>query len=257
MKNAVRALGWATRALWVLLMVFSATSLYSAVTLGIGFGEPQVSYSEDAMVTSLPFLINNTGFYDITDLNVTTAITDAEGKAISSSTTFVPLITAGSNAEVVHNISLSLSDLNLTALAFEDTNFETNTIVALKFARAIPVQMSTNASIPWGAPLYNLSIGEIGYKFNDTHLIGTVNLTFENHSPFFSVTGTIRCEFYNSKGEYLGSGGTNVDVPPYSGYQGQMELALNDPTKLTPNGEIRVYFDMTIFSLGPLVIPYG
>lgn len=257
MKNAARALGWATRVLWVLLMVFSITSLYSALTLGIGFGEPQVSYSEDAMVTSLPFLINNTGFYDITDLNITTVLTDAEGRAISLSTTFMPLIAAGSNTEVVHNISLSLSDLNLTALAFEDTNFETNTTIALTFARAIPVQMSTNASIPWGAPLYNLSIGEISYSFNGTHLIGTVNLSFENHSPFFSVTGAIRYELYNSEGEQLGSGGTNVDVPPYAGYQGQAEIVINDPIKLTLSGEIHVYFDMTIFSLGPLVVPYG
>ena len=257
MRNAVRALGWATRALWVLLIAFSITSLYSVLTLRIAFGEPKASYSEDTMVTSLPFLINNTGFYDITDLNITTVIADTEGKAISLSTTFVPLITAGSNAEVVHNISLSLSDLNLTALAFEDTNFEINTIVALKFARAIPVQMSTNASIPWGAPLSNLSVGEIGYSFNGTHLIGTVSLSFENHSPFISVTGTIRYEFYNNEGEYLGSGATNVDVPPYSGYQGQMELVLSDPTKLTPSGEIHVYFDMTMFSLGPVVIPYG
>lgn len=257
MKNAARALGWATKALWILLIVFSITSLYSALSLGIGFGEPQVSYSEDAMVTSMPFRIHNTGFYDITDLNVTTVITDTEGRAVSSSTTFVPLIAAGSDAEVMHNISLSLSDLNLTALAFEDTNFETNTIIALKFARAIPVQMSTNTSIPWGAPLYNLSIGEIGYSFNGTHFVGTADLSFENHSPFFNVTGTIRYELYNSGGERLSSGETTVDVPSYSGYQGQMRLVLDDPTKLTPSGEIHVYFDTTVFSIGPVVVPYG
>ncbi len=257
MKNAIRALSWATRALWVLLLVFSITSLYSALTLRIGFGEPEISYSGDTMITSMPFLINNTGFCDITDLNVTTVIADAEGKIISLSTTVVPLIAAGSNAEVVHNTSLSLSDLNLTALAFEDTNFETNTSIMLKFARAIPFQISTNASMPWGAPLYNLSIGEIGYNFNGTHLIGTANLSFENHSPFFSVTGAIRYELYNSEGEQAGSGSTNVDVAPCSGYQGQAEIVISDPMKLTPSGEVYVYFDMTVFSLGPLVIPYG
>lgn len=257
MKNAARALGWATKALWILLIVFSITSLYSALSVGIGFGEPRIGYSNGAMVTSQPFLINNTGFYDITDLNVTTVITDTEGRAISASTTFVPLIAARSNAEVTHNVSLSLSDLNLTALAFEDTNFKTNTIIALKFARAIPVQMSTNASIPWGAPLYNLSIGEVGYSSNGTNLIGTADLSFENHSPFFNVTGTVRYELYNSGGERLGSGETTVDVPSYSGYHGQMRLALDDPTKLTPSGEFHVYFDTTVFSLGPVVVPYG
>jgi hypothetical protein len=257
MKNAARALGWATKALWILLIAFSTTAAYSAITLRIGFGEPQTTYSEDATITSLPFLINNTGFYDITDLNFTTVIKDAEGKAISTSTTFAPLIASGGNIEVVHNISLSVNDLNLTVFAFEDTIFETDNSVRLKFANAVPIQMSTNGSMDWRAPLHSFSIGEISYSFNGTHLIGTATLSFENHSPFLNVTGTIRYELYNNQGEYLGFGQTNVDVTPYSSYQGQSEIVVDNPAKLTPSGEIHVYFDMTLFSFGPVVMLYG
>ena len=42
MRYVVRALGWATKILWILIIVFSVTAVYSALNVRMGFGEFQV-----------------------------------------------------------------------------------------------------------------------------------------------------------------------------------------------------------------------
>lgn len=257
MRQALRALGWATKVLWVLIIFFAATVIYSALNFRMGFGEPQATFSDGVVVMSFPLLIDNHGYYQVSDLNLTTRLIDNEGKLVSTSTTIVPLIAYSSNLEKSHNISLSLSNLNLTYFLFEDSNFEADLSIAMKFARAVSLQVATDMIIPWGAPLYNFSVGEMTYRFNGTHYLGAVPISFENHSSFLNVTGAIRFEIYNNRGEFVGSGGKIVDVPSYSGCGDQIELIVDDPTKITTSGQARVSFETSMFSFGPMVVPYG
>ncbi len=257
MRQALRALGWATKVLWILIIVFAATVAYSALNFRMGFGEPQASFSDGVIVMSFPLIINNSGYYPVSDLNLTTRLIDNRGTLISTSTTFLPLITHNSNLEKTHNISLSLNDLNLTHFLFEDSNFTADLSITMKIARAFSLQTATDMVIPWGAPLYKFSIGEITYRSNGTHYLGDVPISFENHSPFLSVTGIIRFEVYNNRSEYVGSGEKFVDVPSHSGYGDQIELIIDYPANITANGQARVSFETSMFSFGPMVMPYG
>jgi hypothetical protein len=251
MKQAIRALSIATKILWILIIIFSITAAYSAVNLRVNFGEPKTSFSDGIISISTPFFINNTGFYEITDLNITTHIKDRENKAVSTSTTIVSTIPPNSNIQETHNITLNLKNLTreLLYLAFNDSVLEMHTFVALRFANVIPIQMSTNATMQWGAPLYNFAIGEISLNYAQKML--TVPLSFENHA-FFGVNGTMRLEVYNSENEQISIAQIIVEVASGSRFEGFVEMSV-DPSKLTREGQIHVFFETSMFSVGPII----
>jgi hypothetical protein len=253
MKQAIRALAIATLILWILLIAFAITAVYSIMNLGIDFGETQFFSSDDNVVLSLPFSINNPGYYDISELNVTTHVTDYNGTLLALSETFVPLIASGSNVETAHNISIDLNDLFMgyTEFLFNDSSFDLETFISLNFAHAIPVQISMNMTIPWGAPFSNLSIGEISVlPYNSTHSEVVIPLSFENHS-FFDIVGTMRLEVYNDVDELVTSGQTSLDVPSNDRYVGQVEmyLSIGDRSKLTESGNLHLVFESPMFTV--------
>lgn len=259
MRYAVRALGWATKIVWILMVFFAATSVYSALNVKMGFGQPQVFLSSGFIIISVPLFVNNTGLYDLSELNMTVAVTDYNESFASTSTTFVPLIPRGSSIETAHNVSMSLDDTTSKLLdyLFNDTVFNLDLSLKLNFAGAIPFQVSTNMTMPWGAPLYNFSIGQISYNFlNLTHQEAIIPISFENHSPYFSVDGFMRFEIYNDNGELLGFSVSDLNVPSHSGYDGQVETIV-DVSKVTGSGEVHFYFETSAFSIGPVVMPYG
>jgi len=259
MRYAVRALGWATKILWILIIVFAGTSVYSAINVRMSFGEPQLFLSNELVVISIPLFINNTGFYDLSELNMTVDVMDYNGSLVLTSTTFVPLIPRGSSVETAHNVSMSLDDITSKApnYLFNDTIIGVDMTVKLNFAHAVPLGVSMNKTIPWGAPLYNFSIGQISYGYyNLTHQRVIIPLSFENHSPYFGVDGTMQVEMYNSGYALLGSRTLSLNVPSHSRYEGEVELIV-DVSKLTESGELHFYFETSTVSLGPVVMPYG
>ena len=265
MRYAARALGWATKILWILIIVFSATAVYSVMNIRMSFGQPQIFPSNGFMVISVPLFVNNTGIYDLSELNMTVAVMDYNGSLVSTSATFVPSIPRGSSIETAHNVSMSLDDITSELLdyMFNDTVFNVDLSAKLNFARAIPFQASMNMTIPWGAPLYNFSIGQISYNFlNITHQELIIPISFENHSPYFDVDGTMQVEIYNdnktynNNGELLGTGLLDLNVPSLSSYDSQVEIVV-DISKITGSGEVRFYFEISGFSFGPEVRSYG
>ncbi|MDH5449307.1 MAG: hypothetical protein OEX77_00200 [Candidatus Bathyarchaeota archaeon] len=255
MRQVVRALGWATRILWVAIIIFGLTVAYSATNLQAGVGQPQPPLVSNGLMTlALPFYINNTGFYSISGLNITTEIRDHNGTSVSTSTTLVPLIPADSFVERTHNISVSLPYMaqNLTYLVFEDSNLTINVLIAMMFAHAVSLQMSANTTLWWGAPLSNFAIGEISADLIAQEMI--VPLNFENHSPVY-IDGTLRLEIYNGNNQHLGSGMMDVSVPPGHMYDDRLEVSV-DVSKLTEKGEVHFYFETSTFSLGPIIMSW-
>jgi len=257
MKPAIRALGIAIIIIWIFLIAFSVTALYSVMNLGIGFGEAQFFPSSTGVMLSLPFFINNSGYYDISELNVTTRITDSNGTLLTVSETFVPLVSTGSNIEAAHNISIELSDvMERIELIFNDSFFVFDTFVALNFARFVPVQLSMNMTVPWGAPFNNVSVGEISVlPFNSTHVRVVVPLSFENNS-YFDITGTMQLEIYNDVDELVTSGETSLDVRSQSPYDGQVDMDPTEASKLTDSGRVHFIFETPMFTVEQWM-PYG
>jgi len=259
MKWAIRALGWATYILWLIVTVFTVTAVYSASQLGLDFsGEPQTSTSGGTITLSVPFAVDNKGFYDISDLNITTMIKESNGVLVSNSSTIVSLISSGNKTDATHNISITLNNMtsaSLSRLLFNDTEFNVDMSFALKYARVIPLEISTNSTMTWGAPLYNLALGDIPLPelHNSTHVRAILPLSFENHS-FFTLNGTVLAEIVNTAGHKVGGTTDPINAPPQSGYSTQLVVLVSrDYGNLK---EARLYFEFpSVFSYGPVVIP--
>lgn len=263
MKQVIRALSWATRILWVIAIVFPITVLHSGFMLslhgGVDLGEPQVHTLNGEIVLSIPLSINNKGYYDIRDLRFTGLIKDWEGEVVLNSTTFVPLIDKGEYVNETLRVPISLSEIfsgNRTYLLLQDGQLEALVDVTVTYARAITLQLSVNSSIPWGAPLYQLSLESPHPSFNGTHYFLETSLYFENHSPM-SLTGLMHIEAYNARGEILGTTTTRVDAASESMFRQPIQIVLEDPSKLTEKGYIHIYIEYPPFKLGPVVITYG
>jgi hypothetical protein len=255
MKQAIRALGWATNIFWAILLFFTITSVYSAFQIRPGFGEPYTTASGSSLITSLPFYINNRGLYDITNLNVTTLVGDNLGNPISDSSTFVPIVPHGKNVTGTHNMTIDMMNITgnrLSHLLFNDSILDINLALKLDYANTVPFMISTNLTMPWGAPMNNLTIGNISVTpYNMTHVRVSVPVSFENHS-FLSLNGAMRLELVNYSGQVVGNGSSDLNVLPENAY-GESIVVLSS-NSLANVREARLYFQTTVLNYGPVVI---
>lgn len=253
MKTVIRAISWATYIFWIIIIFFSITTVYSAVQVaqGFSFGEPQTTTADGTATLSLPLRIDNSGFYDIANLNLTTRVTDTSGSPISDSSTFAQLIPHGKSSMVTHNITLNVTSMNfsqLSNLLFTDTNLTMDTIVRLDYANVIPFALEANLSMPWGAPLSNLTLGHVSISGADV----TVPISFENHS-FFELNGTIQLAIVDNLGNVVGQGTSpHILASPQNYYSSNLSVTISgNPANIRT---ARLYFQTSVFNYGPVVI---
>jgi hypothetical protein len=258
MRIPIRMISIATTFFWIFLIVFLVSAVYSFKDVRFNFGESQIGLTSDSKILfSLPITIDNKGYYNIGSFKVTTEILDHEGFMITRVSTFIPVIEKSRQVMATHNVTIDINDLqNSQDCLFNDTELEVREIVSIKLAEVIPVQASTNVSMPWGAPLYNFTLGEIEYAgFNGTHMTATVPISFENHASF-DLTGSIQIRMYNGTNILMSEGQTTIETPQNTQYHGHIEL--NVPIiGITEKGYFEVYFLTPLFEFGPLVISYG
>jgi hypothetical protein len=258
MNVPLKALSWAVRFFWIIALAFAVTGVYSAMQLRMNFGEPFVTYAEETFTVTLPVIFNNRGYYDIADLNITTIIADSEKTQISRASSYLAKIPPQNGATIFHNVSFHSSEMIAhESFLFNDSSLLLYGLIHLDYANLIPFGVEANETIPWGAPLYNFTAGIPEYaRYNVTHMRMSVPISFQNHSPYFSVTGTIRVEILNSLGQLLGTGTTSVDVASNAVYDDSVE-ALVSTLAATSTGQIRIFVDTEMFDYGPMVINYG
>ncbi len=263
MRQAIRFLGLTVTIVMILIGTFIGAAGYSMIkTLlldrQISFGQFQFDASNDTFTLSFPFFINNTGYFDFSDINLTTCIRDPRGKPISNSTTVIQEIRWGQMGNETHRISLNLSKLisDLPNLLVEEGNLTMEASISFWYAHAFSFQLEIpNMTVPWRPPLHNVSLRDVSPRFNGTHYMLDVALGFENQSPF-NVTGDMRLEIYNDREELMGVGAMSLDVPAGQPWEDQVEVVV-DPSKLTPGGAVHIYIETPLFSFGPRVMPYG
>jgi hypothetical protein len=113
------------------------------------------------------------------------------------------------------------------------------------------VQISTNTTIPWGAPLAQFSLGELSVSpHNSTHVEATIPVSFENHAVL-DIAGTLKIEFYNDSQELITSGLTTISVPSHHSYADSISVYVKqqDVLKLTSNGNLHMIFETPMFTL--------
>ncbi len=259
MDASIRVIGVASTFLWILLVAFFASAAYSVKDLHLDIKKPQLSLTQEGFVViSIPVKIENGGFYNLCDFNLTTMVADLNGSKITEGSTLIPVVRRGDKIDAFHNLTFSLSSFLLDKgvyYLFNDSHFNVTALISMKLAEVIPVQALSNFSVPWGAPLYNFHVGQPNLEpHNITHLKVYVPLSFENHSPV-EVNGEIRL-YMHSDGETVGYGETTVAAP-----QGALctclVLLYVEASRICEEGFLEVYLSTQLFSYGPLVIPYG
>jgi hypothetical protein len=258
MNVPLRALSWVTRFFWIIVLAFAVTCAYSATLIRVNFGQPVMTSTGEDFTITLPIIFDNRGYYNIADFNVTTYIADYENRGISKATTCIVQIRPQNNANIFHGVSFSQNEIMTRAdYLFNDSNFTLYGSIHLNYANLIPFGFETNKTIPWGAPLFNFTIGMPEYSTYDTaHLRINVPINFQNHSPYFSVTGTIHVEIFNSRGQLIGEGTPSIDVPSNADYDDEIGMLVNTGM-FTGRGQIRVNIRTEMFDYGPMVINYG
>jgi len=256
MKQAVRALSWAVNIFWIMLLLFTITVAYSAFEIRPIFDEPSASALNDTLVVSLPLILYVGGFYDISKFNVTTMINDNRGSIISASSTYLPIIPHGENTSITLKMQLNVTDLvtsDASNLLFYDSELNATALLRLTYANAFPFEISANFTIPWGAPLANLTIQEISLTpFNSTHMAASVPLSFENHS-YFEIGGTVQLEIVDNRERVVGGGTATFDAMPESPFDTNISVLLSgNPAHIR---EARLHFVTPLFSYGPVVVP--
>jgi hypothetical protein len=251
MKQAISALGWATTILWILVILFSGTVVYSAMQIRMNFqGEPKVTASNGTLTMSIPFSVSNDGLYDISNLNITTSIKARNETVISSSSTHIEIIPKGGSVNKTYDVIISLNSIlakNLTYMIFNDTELNVDMIIKLTYANSIPLKMSSNQTMLWWAPICNLTVEVSPVLPNQADIF----VSFENHA-FFPFNGTIYLELVDDAKNELGSGSGDAFVPPGERYADSIRVTVTgNPWDVA---EVHLWFNTTLFNLGPKVI---
>jgi hypothetical protein len=254
-------LGIATSVFWIILIAFIASAGYSIKDINFGVGDPQYGTDMDGDLSlSLPLYIDNKGYYDLEEFTITTVLFDAEDAEVARASTFVPILPRGQNTSVLHNVTLRMDDLaqNNGQLLFSDSSLNVAFTSGLNFAELLPVQLSTNFTLPWGAPFADLALGEP--RHNSVSLSNTgfaVPVSFENHAAF-DLSGRMLAKLYDQAGTEVCESQSSLYVSRFSDYAGDLFFVV--PSTLlhqssTTGGHVEIHFFTSMFEYGPLVIP--
>jgi hypothetical protein len=259
MRIPIKIMSLATTFFWIFLIAILITAVYSAKDFQCSFGQPQLrTTSDNKLLFSIPITILNKGFYDIDYFNLTTKILDKDRFEITNGSTFIPVIEKGQEVNATNNMTMDVNDLlqrNENYL-FNDSELGIDEIGSIRIAEIIPVQASTNFSIPWGAPLYNFTLGQYRYTpINFTQASVTIPISFDNHASF-DLDGSIQIRMYNNTNGFVGGGQTDIEVLQSSRCSGYIEFVVQT-MGITESGHFEVYFNTSFFDYGPIVIPYG
>ena len=254
MKITIRMLRIATLLLWIVIIFFSITAVYSVMNLKVTIGDVNMLPSSRGINFSLPFSIINDGYYEITDLNITTRVTDTAGTLIDLTKTIIPSIPKNTSVDSSHTIEieidniLSIDHLNLL---LNDSEFDVEIFAGLNFAGAVPVQLSLNTTIPWGAPFAQFTLGEINISpHNNTHVQATIPVSFENHAVL-DTYGTLKLEVYDGSQNIISAGVTSISVPSEQIFSDSISLFVTQENalKLSNTESYHIIFETPMFSV--------
>jgi hypothetical protein len=262
MRIPIHMISLATSFLWIFLLAFTVSAFYSMAEVRLNFGKPQTTtISNDELLYSIPVAVTNGGFYDLDYFNISSVFRGIRG-TMAEGATFIPAIKKGDTLNTTQQVKLDITDLLqiYQSYMFNDSELQMNTTVNMKVAGFLSVQISSNTTLPWGAPFYNLTVGPPSFAPQFTPNLTAsckvmVPVNFENHA-FFDLSGTLQLLMYNSTNALVGEGQTNIAEPRGSTYNGSVEIDV-PVTDATSSGHFEVFFAAPFFNFGPRTIRYG
>jgi hypothetical protein len=191
MKMVLRTLSIALTVISVFLVLFAGTALYSVMQMQLAFGALQGIPIDSGIIVALPFTMDNQGLYDVSAISLSTNVT-VQDQLLPPTTTPVILLASGHTVNTFHNLIIFHNKTTpISSLLFTDAVFPMDVTLGFTFGHVIPVQLSMNLSVPWGAPLANFQNGPLTRTpYNATHLRVSMSLRFDNHAVF-DLIGTV------------------------------------------------------------------
>ncbi len=217
-------------------------------TKTMGVEEPTVTFSGGTFYMSAPFYINNTGFYDLSDLNITIQII-SNNTLIARFSKLFPKVPAKSLLSATYDISLSLKELGSKnkKLLTNNTSLDLGVAASLRIAYAIGFGISANTTMEWGAPFNNITISNVNYDSSNHEF--HLSLSFENGATF-PINGALKIDAVNTSNRTIGSTIQPIDVASGTSFQADLAIPA-DSSEITKTGVFRVYFlDMLILEAG-------
>ncbi len=243
MRQTIRALGWLIAILWIVTLLLPVTVIFSLSNLlapnTVGFREPNYSLSNTVFSMSAPFYINNTGFYDLSELN-TTVLLRNDNRTIAASSHQLPNVPAGTTVDSAYEFSFNLQEIasNNKELLTNDADLDLDISLSFRVAYVITFGLATDFTTQWKAPFYNLTVTDSHY--NNTTKKFSINMSFTNHA-YFTIDGPLWIEIYNNRSETISTIGKNTSVPPSASFQEPFESTIIS-SAMTDNGTVHIYF---------------
>ncbi len=252
-------IGIATTVFWIFLVGFAVTAAYSVKDLEMSFGEPKVTLtSDDRLLVSMPVYVLNRGYYEIDQLAIRTEICDSGGVIVADGTTSIPNVPKDHPINSTHTVMLETATLlgQNDSLLFNDSELLMNAAIGMTLAHLIPVEASTNFSIPWGAPLYDFTVGDPMFSpWNSSHCQILFQVRFSNHA-FYDLSGSINARLVDDANTLVSEGETIFSLPSGSEFDQGISMIL-PLSETVSRGYLEVSLETPIFNYGPLVIPFG
>lgn len=206
----------------------------------MGIQEPTFSFQNGNFSASMPFYVNNTGFYDLSDIGVNVQIRK-DNKTISTLSTLLPDAPAGMMVNSSCDFSVSLEEIASKNMELFTSDAELLVDAALRFrvAYVIALGVSMTFSTSWRAPFNNLTASNFTYDGANRF---SMLLSFVNHA-FYPVNGSLTVRLYNDENALLGNTSQLINVLFEEAFITVFEVTVGEPSKMTDNGFIRVYFE--------------
>ena len=243
MRQTIRALGWLIAILWIVTLLLPVTVIFSLSNLlapnTVGFREPNYSLSNTVFSMSAPFYVNNTGFYDLSEIN-TTVVLRNDNRIVATSSNLLPNVPAGTTVDSAYEFSFDLQEIasNHNELLINDADLDLDISLSFRVAYVITFGLATDFTTQWKAPFYNLTVTDSHY--NSTTEKFSINMSFTNHA-YFTIDGPLLIEIYNNRSETISTIGKNISVPPSTSFQELFESTII-PSAMTDNGTVHIYF---------------
>ncbi|MCS7124954.1 MAG: hypothetical protein NZ932_06055 [Candidatus Bathyarchaeota archaeon] len=249
MRLTVKALGWIIILLWIIALALPLSVAFSLLKLAegknLGIQEPSFTFFNGNVSINMPMYVNNTGLYDISEVNVKINIKEAKTVIMALSKS-LPDIPAGQVVKANCTFTANLKEIFQKAptLLTEDADLNVNAALHFRMAYTIAFNITQSFSTRWGAPFHNLTVSNVVY--NAAAQITSFFVSFSNHA-FFSLDNPLTVELYNSHNEMVGAASLALKVPSGEAFQEPVEVAVN-PSKMTETVFIRLFFaELKIF----------
>lgn len=237
MKNS------AVRLLNVLIIISIVSALGIAAALAatavrilptVSVDQPSLSFTESEVRIDIPLSLSNPGPMPISDVSLMLSVKDGSDTTILSGSGGPFTVSAGRTEHLTFPLTLPLSDTSRPILSRLLTSSENLTVTATLLAYVPPLAKLTGRAFtdfPWGALVDNLQISTPSVAiYNSSHLLVTVPMSFENHSPFIDVDTVLEAEIINATtGLSAGAGSLHVQAARNSAFSQDLILYLGTP----------------------------